>query len=157
MSSIKNVTDRDHLLNHPTVKGNALSRFRRLLAEVRKAGYPLLVWEVYRSEQRQQELYCQGRSDVYLRKLGVSKTVIQQARLAGYTADKPRVTKKRIAGMHSMGRAMDCCWLVNEKPTWDAPDAWWRCYGENAKRVGLTWGGSWKMADLAHVQWDKKG
>lgn len=156
MSSILSVQDRDHLINHPTVKAALASRFKRLLSDVRAKGYPLLVWEVYRSEQHQQELYCQGRSSVYLRKMGVPANLIAQARLMGYNPDKPRITKRRLAGMHSQGRAMDCVWLIKGQPSWNAPDEWWQCYGDVAKRLGLTWGGDWKMRDMAHVQWEKK-
>lgn len=154
MGSITSSMDRDHLLNHPSVKGVVLCRFKRLLSDVRAKGYPLLVWEVYRSEQHQQELYCQGRTNTLLRKAGLSADFIARARVMGYGASKPRITGKCIAGRHSLGRAMDCCWLVKNQPTWKAPDEWWSYYGQVAKRLGLVWGGDWKMRDMAHVQWN---
>jgi len=49
---------------------------------------------------------------------------------------------------------MDCCWLVDGKPTWNVPNEWWETYGRAAEAHGLTWGGRWKMRDLPHVQYE---
>ena len=49
---------------------------------------------------------------------------------------------------------MDCCWLVDGKPTWNVPNEWWETYGRAAEAHGLVWGGRWRMRDLPHVQWE---
>lgn len=155
MSSMFSSQDRDHLLNHRTVNINVACRFKRLLSDVRATGLPLLVWEVYRSDQHQQELYCQGRCNPYLHKMGVRPELICRARLMGYSARKPRITRNRVGSFHTRGCAMDCCWLVKSRPCWDVPIEWWQCYGQVARRWGLCWGGDRKIPNMAHVQWVK--
>lgn len=158
MTAVKtiSVTSRDHLLNDPRVNAIARRKFLAVLQDVRGHGLPLLVWEVYRSREKQRALYAQGRSDEQLRKAGYTDSELKLYRVWGYTADKPIVTKIINPRYHGAGRAMDCCWLVNNKPTWDVPMEWWQTYGRAAKAHGLVWGGDWKMKDLAHVQLELK-
>ncbi len=146
------LTARDALLDHPRVKPEARSQFRKLVRAVRAAGLPLLVWETWRSPERQRLLYAQGRSDDALRRAGFDPEERKQARLAGFTADKPRVTRRLVPGPHSDGRAMDCCWLKDGRPSWNAPEEWWQRYGAEARALRLVWGGDWKMRDCPHVQ-----
>lgn len=149
-------TYRDALLYHPYVNPTARRKFEAVLQDVRGHGLPLVVWEVYRSREKQRALYAQGRSDEVLRKIGYADWEIKRYREWGYTVDKPVVTKILNPTFHGTGRAMDCCWLVNGKPTWNVLLEWWHTYGSAAKAHGLTWGGDWKMRDYAHVQYDKK-
>lgn len=150
------LTDRDYLLDDSRVNEVARRKFKAVLQDVRGWGLPLLVWEVYRSREKQRALYAQGRSDEQLRKAGYTDSELKLYRVWGYTADKPIVTKIINPRYHGAGRAMDCCWLVNNKPTWDVPLEWWQAYGSSAKAHGLTWGGDWKMKDLPHVQLELK-
>lgn len=154
MSTVRKPNFRDHLLNAPQVHPRARELFRLVLQELREAGYPAVVIEVYRSPERQKQLYAQGRSDALLRQKGYTAQEIQQARAAGYTADKKIVTKLMNAGMHAQGRAMDVAWLINNRVTYDAPEHWWQAYGRIAKKYGLRWGGDWKQfVDKPHVEY----
>lgn len=125
-----------------------------MLKEVREAGYPIIVVEVYRSPQRQRALYAQGRSDSTLKQKGYSAEEIAQYRQQGYTSTKPVVTRVLSAGMHSQGRAMDCAFVVDKRITYTVPEIWWRIYGATAKKYGLIWGGDWKrIKDRPHIEY----
>ncbi len=147
-------SSRDNLLEHAQVHPQARELFRRVLAELREAGYPICVVEVYRSPERQRMLYAQGRSDAMLKAKGYTESEIASIRKMGYTADKPVVTQKMSAGMHAKGRAMDCAFVVAGKLTWNVPESWWDAYGRVAKKYGLIWGGDWKsFPDRPHVEY----
>jgi len=147
------ITSRDCLLDNPNVHPVARRKFQAVLSDVRGHGLPLLVWEVWRSRGRQRMYYAQGRSDERLRNAGFTEQEIKAYRKAGYTADKPVITNLVTPKMHGQGKAMDCCWLVDGKPTWTVDREWWETYGKAAKAHGLVWGGDWKMRDLPHVEW----
>ena len=148
------VTTRDNLLNDPRVNPTARRKFQAVLNDVRSKGLPLIVWEVYRSREQQRALYAQGRTDAELRKAGFSDDEITKYRKQGYLSTKPIVTGMLNPKYHGTGRAMDCCWLVDGKPTWNVLEEWWNTYGRAAEAHGLTWGGRWKMRDLPHVQYE---
>ena len=147
-------TIRDNLLNDPRVNATAKRKFQAVLNDVRSKGLPLMVWEVYRSREQQRALYAQGRTDAELRKAGFSDDEITKYRKQGYLSTKPIVTGMLNPKYHGTGRAMDCCWLVDGKPTWNVLEEWWNTYGRAAEAHVLTWGGRWKMRDLPHVQYE---
>ena len=100
------------------------------------------------------DLEGSATSDAELRRVGVSDDEIIQYRKQGYLSSKPVVTNLLNPKYHGTGRAMDCCWLVDGKPTWNVSNEWWETYGRAAEAHGLTWGGRWKMRDLPHVQYE---
>ena len=146
---------RDYLLDDPRVNPTARRKFKAVLADVRGYGLPLFVWEVYRSRERQRALYAQGRTNQQLLEAGYTPEEIAKYRAMGFTSIRPVVTHARTPRYHGRGRAMDCCWLVDGKPSWNVPEEWWQTYGRAAKAHGLKWGGDWKkIKDKAHVQWE---
>lgn len=154
MSTTRRPSYRDHLLDAPEVHPRARELFKAVLKELREAGYPAVVVEVYRSPQRQRMLYAQGRSDAQLKAKGYTDAEIRAARNAGHTADKPTVTKLMNAGMHAQGRAMDVAWLIDGRLSYNAPEQWWQAYGRIAKKYGLRWGGDWKtFPDRPHCEY----
>ncbi|MCS7301445.1 MAG: M15 family metallopeptidase [Fimbriimonadales bacterium] len=153
MSALRKPNFRDHLLGDPRVHPKARELFQLVLKELREAGYPAVVVEVYRSPERQRMLYAQGRTDAQLKAEGYTEQEIRAARAAGRSASKPVVTKRKD-GMHAQGRAMDVAWLINNRISWDAPEQWWQAYGRIAKKYGLRWGGDWKtFPDRGHVEY----
>lgn len=151
------LTQNDHLLDDERVNETARRKFRAVLADVRKggAGLPLVVVEVYRSQERQWMLFCQGRGDEACRSAGVPASIIRQARASGYTSRKPVVTRAVKSNYHATGRAMDCAWLVDGAITWSAADSWWQTYGHAGRTHELVWGGDWKrFRDKPHLQWE---
>lgn len=55
---------------------------------------------------------------------------------------------------HNFGLAVDLCpYNKVDELWWNAPDRYWRMYGEMAEGMGLVWGGNFKsIADKPHVE-----
>jgi hypothetical protein len=51
--------------------------------------------------------------------------------------------------IHCLGAAVD---IVDEQRKWGASADFWQAIGQEAKALGLTWGGEWRKRDLPHVQ-----
>ncbi|WP_454692557.1 M15 family metallopeptidase [Achromobacter aloeverae] len=98
-------------------------------------GYQMALIEGYRSPERQQELLEKGGS-----------TVTHAGAYQSY---------------HQYGLAADNAFLRDGKIVISEKDPWalrgYQLYGEVAERVGLTWGGRWKLMDLGHVEYHKPG
>lgn len=57
-----------------------------------------------------------------------------------------------VDSMHSYGAAVD---IVDESTApnyWTGAPGFWNALGEEAEKLGLTWGGRWKSVDRPHVQ-----
>lgn len=102
------------------------------------------LFEGYRSSDRQEALYDQGRSE-----------------------PGDIVTNTPIPGYHGFGIAADCVWYDNSgNPRWDGPDDLWEVYFHCAALQRLDVGGRWhSFKDSPHVQanhtviteWRKEG
>ncbi|MFC4278619.1 M15 family metallopeptidase [Achromobacter aloeverae] len=98
-------------------------------------GYQMALIEGYRSPERQQELRDK---------------------------DGPAVTNAgAYQSYHQYGLAADNAFLRDGKIVISEKDPWalrgYQLYGEVAERVGLTWGGRWKLMDFGHVEYRKPG
>lgn len=95
----------------------------KLFAAMRARGFQPMLWEGYRTPARAAELEKTGA--------GVSDS------------------------MHSYGAAVDVVdgklWAQGLDP-WKTTAAFWKALGEEAERLGLTWGGRFTRADTPHVQ-----
>ena len=90
---------------------------------------------------------------------GLRTTAQQQALYAqGRTTPGPIVTNAdgvTTLSNHQGGLAVDCCFLVNGAPSWDARLPW-KAYGACAEALGLKWGGDWtSLVDLPHLELPK--
>jgi peptidoglycan L-alanyl-D-glutamate endopeptidase CwlK len=112
---------------HPRVKALA----EKLLADAKAAGIRLLVTETYRSKERQEYLYAQGR-----------------------TMPGSIVTGIKTLGAHSFGVAFDVVPLTaSGAADWNNSVAFTRT-GKLGMALGLEWGGSWKSpVDMPHFQY----
>ena len=54
--------------------------------------------------------------------------------------------------MHSLGAAVDVVDGSNPGNPWAASPGFWKALGEEAEKLGLTWGGRWAKADYPHIQ-----
>lgn len=113
----------------------------RILLSMGDLGFPMTVWSGVRTTAQQVALFEQGRTKpgkivTYLD--GVQKTSNHQVKADG------------------LGYAVDMVFLVNGRPSWDDAHPW-ALYGAMAKALGLTWGGEWKMRDLAHIELPTEG
>lgn len=120
----------------PPYNGNLYPPFQAkvdlLLERAKEAGLNLGVFEGYRSWDRQNQLYAQGRT-----KPG---KIVTNAR-AGFSA-------------HNFGTAVDIVFRENGKWSWAEHHQWHRL-GQIAESLGLIWGGSWEstLKDRPHVQY----
>lgn len=100
-----------------------------LLARMEADGRPGLVFEAFRSDERQRALYAQGR-----------------------TAPGRIVTNAStgLVTVHRYGLATD---IIHPTRYWGAPLSWWRALYTDAAALGLTVGGRWRsFPDPPHVQ-----
>ena len=101
-------------------------------------GFPMMVTDTLRTKEEQQALYAKGRTKpgpIVTYVDGVTKKSNHQAKEEG-----------------GLGRAVDCCFVVDGKPSWDHRLPW-KLYGAMAETLGLRWGGSWKtLVDLPHIE-----
>lgn len=106
-TSSKLVTDLDIL--YPPFALNIL----KIFVTARKEGLSICIYETYRSQERQIELFNKG------------------------------VTKLKTNGMHHFGVATDIVFLDNKNnPSW-SEECNWKRLGEIGKNTGLIWGGDW--------------
>lgn len=122
---------------HPIVA----SKQEQLVSLARKKGIRVIITEGYRSEERQEELYQQGR-----------------------TTDGQIVTSARGGeSYHNYGLAIDFAIRVsNDKVIWDMEydgngngKSDWLEIVDIAKELGFEWGGDWvNFPDYPHLQYD---
>lgn len=106
----------------------------------------IFVTEYYRSQERQDYLYCQGRTVSDCVKVGISKSFAEKYCRAGN-----QVTWTRNSN-HMGGYA----WDIAVNPPHDLYDSKIISKaGEIAKDLGIEWGGTWKEKDTPHFQINK--
>ena len=111
---------------------------QRLLAAYRvmreEHGYEMVLIEGYRSPERQAELAAKGSH------------VTNAGAYQSY---------------HQYGLAADSAFLRDGKVVVSEKDPWamrgYELFGETAERVGLTWGGRWKLMDFGHTELRRPG
>lgn len=100
-------------------------------------GSPLIVTAGVRSVAEQQALYAQGRTTA-------GPIVTEDDGIVHKSNHQPHDD--------GFGHAVDCAFLVDGQPSWDAHLPW-MLYGMIAERLGLHWGGRWTTPhDLPHVE-----
>lgn len=96
------------------------------MAECKKAGLNVLITETYRSQARQNYLYEQGRT--------------RPGSIVTWTKNSN----------HTGRMAWDICKNVKGKEYSDAK--FFEQCGAIAKKLGITWGGTWKTPDRPHFE-----
>ena len=97
------------------------------MAECKKQVLKVRITETYRSQERQNELYAQGRT-----KAGNKVTWTLNSR-------------------HTSRRAWDICQDIKGKE-YDTSTGFFEKCGAVAKKFGITWGGTWKTPDRPHFE-----
>lgn len=110
---------------------------RTLLATMETLGFPMFIANGLRTVAEQDALFEQGRTTP-----GNIVTNVDGSDLSKAT---------HCPQTDGYGHAVDFA-FSSPKP-WDAAHPW-RAFGENAKALGLKWGGDWKTmkGDLGHVE-----
>lgn len=107
------------------VDGVLARKVRAILKDMKSLGHEMCITEGYRTIARQKRLYAQGR-----------------------TKPGPIVTWT-LKSKHCDGKAADCCFVIDGKPSWDGGLPW-HIYGEHAEKRGLRWLGH--IGDKCHVE-----
>lgn len=114
---------------------NAQKACNLFMAECKKQGLNVLITETYRSQERQDYLYAQGR-----------------------TRKGNKVTWTKYS-RHTSRRAWDICKNLKGHEYTDT-EFFNKC-GEIARSLGITWGGDWSTPDRPHFEvsevWNYKG
>lgn len=119
------------------VHPHLVDRVTRMLHAMAELGFPMMVTDGVRTQAQQQALYAQGRT-------APGKIVTNADGMTRKSNHQPKAD--------GFGHAVDCCFLVDGKPSWDATLPWF-LYGAMAKALGLTWGGDWKsIIDKPHIE-----
>jgi hypothetical protein len=103
----------------------------QLMAAIKRRGFDVKIIQGMRTFAQQDALFAQGRS-----------------------AAGDKVTKARGGqSFHNYGIAVDFC-MRNPVGGSYFPDPHpvWNVIGEEAEKMGLTWGGRWKTPDRPHVE-----
>lgn len=120
-----------------TVHPELQARVRKVLAAMESLGFPMMVTAGRRTEAEQAKLYAQGR-------FGNPGPIVTNA---DGTKNKSR---------HQSGRAVDCVFLADGKPSW-RDDHPWKAYGYAGMALGLVWGGLWVSPhDPPHLELPKE-
>ena len=101
----------------------------QIIQSAKNLGYSLIVAEGYRSAEKQNSYYAQGRT--------------KPGKVITY--------KKGNEGKHTQRKAVDFDFVVNGKQS-NAQNNNWNVIGQFAKELGLIWGGDWKLRDYRHVE-----
>ena len=102
---------------------------RLFLDKCKAAGLNVRITETYRSQERQNYLYEQGRS--------------RKGNIVTWTKNS----------RHTSRRAWDICKDVKGQEYSDS--GFFKACGDIAKSLGITWGGTWKQADTPHFEINK--
>ncbi len=114
------------------VKPELAAKVQAIIAAMGELGFVMIVTDGLRTTTEQQALYAQGRTE--------PGAIVTHA------------NGVQTRSNHQSGLAVDCCFVVDGKASWD--DAMpWALYGAMATALGLVWGGSWKHPDRPHVEW----
>ena len=97
------------------------------LLRCKEKGLPVYVTETYRPQERQNELYAQGRT--------------RPGKVVTWTKNS----------RHKSRRAWDICKLTGGKADY-SDTAFFKACGNVAKELDITWGGSWKTPDMPHFE-----
>ena len=129
--------DLHHLDKLAGVHPRLIAVVTRMCEAMAILGFHLLVTDGVRTTEQQKALYAKGRTapgSIVTQLDGERKRSNHQVKADGY------------------GHGVDCCFLVNEKPSWAESNPW-QLYGAMAKAQGLAWGGDWdRFPDKPHIE-----
>lgn len=104
------------------------------VAQCREAGIDVLIYCTWRSPAEQAELFAQGRT--------------KPGRKVTWTLNSPH---NHVEDGKPASRAFDCVPMHGGKPAWNDRVAYEQI-GKIGEKLGLTWGGRWKVRDMPHFE-----
>lgn len=126
---------------NPLVKQQA----ELFLKKCEEEGLKIKITETYRSQERQNYLYCQGRTVAQATAKGISQTFAKQ-----YCNPSANQVTWTLKSNHTSRKAFDICQNI-------ASDLYntavLKKAGQIAKTIGLDWGGDWTSSpDMPHIE-----
>jgi peptidoglycan LD-endopeptidase CwlK len=115
---------------HPAIQAKAAEHIKAC----EWAGIQLLIYCTYRSAAEQKSLYAQGRT-----KPGAKVTWTLKSKHSNTMDGKPA------------SLAYDCVPILKGKAVWSDQELYAKV-GNIGKKIGLTWGGDWKVRDSTHFE-----
>lgn len=111
----------------------------------KEAGLNVLITETVRTQERQNYLYCQGRTVNECVAKGISREFATK-----YCNPKAQQVTWTLSSNHKTGYAWDAC--KNKKGEEYSDKAFFKKMGAIAKELGIEWGGVWSTPDTPHFQ-----
>ncbi len=118
------------------------------LADIKKSGVEAVVYETYRTQDRQNYLYCQGRTVAECVSAGISKKFAQQ-----YSKPEKNKVTWTLKSMHTQKKAVDVIPVINGKLTWTHTAKEQLTIVKIMSSYGFECGVNWsKVKDATHYQ-----
>ena len=127
MIAMSNITTACRDISELTL--NAQKACRLFLKKCEENGLKVRITETYRSQERQNYLYAQGRT--------------RNGKIVTWTKNS----------RHTSRRAWDICKDIKGQEYSDS--GFFKACGQIAKELNITWGGTWKQADTPHFEVDR--
>lgn len=119
------------------------------ISKCKEAGLNVLITETLRTQERQNYLYCQGRTVAQAVAKGINKDFATK-----YCNPNANQVTWTLSSNHKTGMAWDIC--KNIKGQEYSDKSFFEKAGKIAKELGIEWGGTWKTSpDTPHFQVDK--
>lgn len=115
------------------------------MSKCKEAGLNVLITETRRTQERQNYLYCQGRTVAQATAKGISKDFA-----AKYCNPSAKQVTWTLTSNHKSGMAWDICKNIRGQEYSDS--AFFKKCGAIAKELGITWGGTWSTPDTPHFE-----
>lgn len=139
MSVTKPITSLNEL--NPVVKKQA----ELFLQKCKEQGLNIKITETYRSQERQNYLYCQGRTVAQATAKGITNSFAQK-----YCKPSAKQVTWTLNSNHTGKKAFDICQNIIGK---EYDESVLKKAGAIAKTVGLDWGGDWTSnTDMPHME-----
>jgi len=110
---------------------------------IEKEGLPLILFETFRSGERQEKLLTRGSS-----RAGPGQSPHNFGLACDFILDTDECPVRKREWPKGSGRYYDDAW---DYDTAEAKAAY-REFGILAKSIGLIWGGDWKFMDYPHIE-----
>lgn len=134
--------------NIKSLAANGQKACNLFMSRCKEEGLNVLITETRRSQERQNYLYCQGRTVAQATAKGISKEFAIK-----YCNPSAKQVTWTLTSNHKDGYAWDICKNVKGQEYSDS--TFFKKCGDIAKELGITWGGTWATPDTPHFEISK--
>lgn len=134
--------------NIDSLAANTQVACRLFMEKCKEEGLKVLITETRRTQDRQNYLYCQGRTVAQATAKGINKEFATK-----YCNPNAKQVTWTLTSNHRDGYAWDVCKNIKGQEYSDT--AFFKKCGSIAKDLGITWGGTWSTPDTPHFEISK--